>query len=423
MTKTAATTANHPTAMTQARLAKTAKQKKAEAEAREARAEADAAQAAASEQSSDDTMAGDFTFADIVAQSEATTVAAAGGSTFSSEGSSLLAGQDDGDGIGSVPLIIGGVVVAGGVAALVLTSGDDNDAPINAAPTFTSGTQAVAATEDTAKVVTVAAIDPNGDALTYAVTTNPTNGTVTAGTGGQFTYTPKANFNGTDTFVVTAKDPSGATATQTINVTVGAVNDAPTFANATTTLTTNENVAGTITITGSDVDNADLEYTIQTAATNGTVTEGADGTFTYTPNANFDGADSFVVKATDAGGLSATQTVNVTVVNVGPTNAAITVNAAGANPDADNVNTTYTVQLGNYTYTITGFDPGDKIVSPAGVPVSLNNSSFADGQVTLEYAQGGQVANVTLTGLTGAQDAQLFGTADLNTVFGAGTFA
>jgi hypothetical protein len=55
--------------------------------------------------------------------------------------------------------------------------------------------------------------------------------------------------------------------------------------------------------------------------------------------------------------------------------------------------------------------------------VSLINSSFSDGKVTLEDAQSGQVAQVILAGLTPAQDALLFGPSDLNTVLGAGTFA
>ena len=381
-----------------------------------------------------------------------------------------------------------------------------NDAPTVAA------TQTVAGTEDTAAKVTVAGADVDtGDTLTYTAAAAK-NGTVTGGTGGVFTYTPNANFSGTDTFAVTVKDAAGATATQTVTVNVAGVNDAPTVA-ATQTVAATEDTAAKVTVAGSDVDTGDtLTYTAGAAA-HGTVTGGTDGVFTYTPAADYNGADSFTVTVKDAAGASATQTVtvNVAAVNDAPTidaaatrditvasgaskgfvisasdidsptsalkaslsdapdhgtinettltytstagyvgedsfkisvtdgdksteytvavhvtgipSATIAVNAAGSNTDSGAVNTTYNVSSGNYAYTITGFGAGDHIVGPAGNPGTLDNSSFTDGQVVLQWANAGQVTQVVLAGLTAAQDSALFSTADLNTLFGAGTFA
>lgn len=63
--------------------------------------------------------------------------------------------------------------------------------------------------------------DPNAEEpLTYTIVKKPKNGTVELGKDGNFTYTPKLNFNGPDTFVARVSDPwKGADeATITINV-------------------------------------------------------------------------------------------------------------------------------------------------------------------------------------------------------------
>jgi|EndMetStandDraft_3_1072993.scaffolds.fasta_scaffold29464_2 hypothetical protein len=381
----------------------------------------------------DGALEGEFSFAQVLADaanSEATFYGASSGGMAAGFGSMLQdsgSSSDDGDaGAGGTLLLIGAVGLAGlGVAVAVGGGGGSK----NVAPVFASSTKTINTNEDTAAAAFApGATDADNDTLTYSFTQG-TKGVATL-VNGQVVYTPNANANGNDTFTITASDGKGGTASQTVSVVIAAVNDAPTVT-ATQTITTDENVAKALTVAGSDVDGDTLTYSVTTAAAHGTVTAGATaGSFTYTPTNGYDGADSFKVTVSDGKGGTAVQTVNVTVNNVGPTAEAITVSAAGSHTNHANQNETYTIQLGNYTYTINGFDAlnvaqgvGDHIVSPAGVPVSLNNSSFTDGSVTLEYAQGGQVATIVITGLTNAQDAALFQPADLNTVFGAGTFA
>jgi hypothetical protein len=53
--------------------------------------------------------------------------------------------------------------------------------------------------------------------------------------------------------------------------------------------------------------------------------------------------------------------------------------------------------------------------------VSVSNTSYTDGSVTLQYSSGGQTEKVNLVGLSATQDAAINGILDLNTVFGAGT--
>ncbi|MEZ5737843.1 MAG: tandem-95 repeat protein [Novosphingobium sp.] len=170
--------------------------------------------------------------------------------------------------------------------------------------------QSVSTSEDTAKQITVSATDPDGDTLTYSA--GPAgHGSVTGGSGGVFTYTPDMGFEGSDSFVVTVNDGNGGSATQTVNVTVTPENTVPTVA-ASQDISTDEDTAAQFNVAGEDADGDTLTYSAGPAS-HGTVSGGAGGTFTYTPAADYNGADSFVVTVNDGKGGTAQQTVNVTV--------------------------------------------------------------------------------------------------------------
>ncbi|HET6174233.1 MAG TPA: Ig-like domain-containing protein [Gaiellales bacterium] len=62
--------------------------------------------------------------------------------------------------------------------------------------------------------------DPNGDALTYAIASKATHGTLAGVKGGSVTYRPKPGYRGVDAFGVTASDGSGAATTATVTVRV-----------------------------------------------------------------------------------------------------------------------------------------------------------------------------------------------------------
>lgn len=69
--------------------------------------------------------------------------------------------------------------------------------------------------------------DPEGQSLTYTVTRQPRRGTVTIAEDGSFTYTPKKNKVGVDSFVYTATDPAGKTSREaTVTVTILKPSDA-----------------------------------------------------------------------------------------------------------------------------------------------------------------------------------------------------
>jgi VCBS repeat-containing protein len=181
--------------------------------------------------------------------------------------------------------------------------------PANQAPVVDQA-QFVSTNEDTAKQITVSATDPNGDTLTY-VAGVATSGIVTGGAGGVFTYTPAANFSGSDSFTVTVSDGKGGTATHVVNVAVLDVNEAPVVA-ASQTVSTNEDTPIAFRVTATDPDGDTLSYVAGTAG-HGTVSGGANGIFNYTPDDGFTGTDSFVVAVSDGNGGSSSQTVTVTI--------------------------------------------------------------------------------------------------------------
>ncbi|EFX59884.1 hypothetical protein DAPPUDRAFT_346643, partial [Daphnia pulex] len=80
-----------------------------------------------------------------------------------------------------------------------------NDAPVVAAAAVTTN-------EDETGTATLVASDVDADTLQFAVSTAPKNGTASIDAEGHVRYTPRANFNGVDSFSVVVKDPSGAKA-------------------------------------------------------------------------------------------------------------------------------------------------------------------------------------------------------------------
>ncbi|WPH24013.1 tandem-95 repeat protein [Variovorax paradoxus] len=184
-----------------------------------------------------------------------------------------------------------------------------NEQNINDAPTVPDYTKTT--NEDTPVSGQVTGSDVDGDTLTYTKGSDPAHGTVTVNADGTYTYVPGANFNGTDSFTVTVSDGHGGTTTSTVNVTIDPVNDAPTVPNY--TKTTNEDTPVSGQVVGSDVDGDTLAYVKGSDPAHGTVTVNADGTYTYTPGANFNGTDSFTVTVSDGHGGTTTSTVTVTV--------------------------------------------------------------------------------------------------------------
>jgi hypothetical protein len=187
------------------------------------------------------------------------------------------------------------------------------------------------------------------------------HGTVSvAANGTHVVYTPDPNFFGTASFVCRVTEGFGPGADQpsalvTVNVTP--VNDAPVAANDSYTLDRRANTVLSISapgILGNDIDgeNATLTAVQVSGPANGTLTLNADGSFTYTPNPNFLGSDSFTYRAFDGSASSELATVSIAVneesvsatVDAGGT-ASTDSEADGATPE-DPVETSVTLPAG-----------------------------------------------------------------------------
>jgi VCBS repeat-containing protein len=97
---------------------------------------------------------------------------------------------------------------------------DDNHAPVAA-------DQGASTAEDAALTGSVTATDVDGDALSYAVVAGPSHGTLALNPDGSFTYTPAADYNGSDSFTFAASDGALTSNTATVAITVTPGNDAP----------------------------------------------------------------------------------------------------------------------------------------------------------------------------------------------------
>ncbi len=202
------------------------------------------------------------------------------------------------------------------VVTVDITVRSVNDAPV------ASG-QSVLTNEDTPGAITLAATDVDSVSLTYSVVSGPTHG-ILSGTAPALTYTPALNYNGPDSFTFKANDGTVDSNVATVTIRVTAVNDAPTATGH--SYSTAEDTALSVPVPGvlagdSDVDGDPLTATLVASPASGALTLNPNGSFVYTPVANFNGAVSFTYRANDGTVDSNVATVSITVnaVNDAPT--------------------------------------------------------------------------------------------------------
>jgi len=248
--------------------------------------------------------------------------------------------------------------------------------------------------------------DPDGDVLTYNVVNNTVDGTFTLNTDGTFTFVPNTNFFGTVIITYEACDPSGVCDQALVTINVFPVNTAPDAIDDFVNVTLNETYTGDVSFNDIDADNDNITYTVDEGVSNGTLTLNEDGSYTYTPNTDYIGADEFTYVMCDQTLLCDTATVFINVVeaNEGPVaindsytieeDAILTANVGDNDTDADGdaltfeVTTTVTngtLELnpdGSFTYTpdaeFSGTDSFSySVCDPAGV------CDYADVTITI----------------------------------------
>ena len=191
-------------------------------------------------------------------------------------------------------------------ATVTVTIAAVNDTPV-------ANGEVVGTNEDTPSIIAVMANDTGtGDRpVTVTITTNPSTGTAVVNADNTVTYTPDANWSGVVGFDYSVEDLDGETDAAHVTVNVAAVNDAP-VADPASEVTNEDTPAGGL-LSASDVEASPLTYSLVTGPAHGTATVSDDGVFTYTPDADWHGTDSFTFKVNDGAQDSAAATVTITV--------------------------------------------------------------------------------------------------------------
>ncbi len=185
--------------------------------------------------------------------------------------------------------------------------------PVNTRP-IANG-QALATQQDTALSLTLTGDDDDGDSLSFTVSEPPAHGAL-SGDAPNLTYTPDESFVGIDTFGFTVSDAAATSLPALVHVVVTALspeNVAP--AADAKAVTTEEDSAVTVTLSGSDPEGSALSFSLASVPQHGSLS-GTAPNLTFMPAPDFFGSDSFTYKVNDGAFDSALATVSVTVTPV-----------------------------------------------------------------------------------------------------------
>jgi RHS repeat-associated protein len=300
-------------------------------------------------------------------------------------------------------------------AGVTLTVTPQNDAPVATGQTLTQP-------QDTIFNFTLAATDPDGDALTYTIVTPPARGTI-SGPLPNLTYTPQPNDRSTVTLVFTASDGTLTSNQATVTITMTPLNQPPVAA-AVPPTTLDEDTTVALALSATDIDGDALTFLIVTQPARGSlgpIIPGPNNTATvaYTPSANYHGSDTFSFKANDNPRDSNVVTVALTIrpINDAPiaaaqsvttpeeTVAAFSLTATDADGDAlsysvitpptkgtislTGANVTYTPNLNatgadNFTWRARDTIPADSNVATVSIQITPINDAPVAANLSLQ---------------------------------------
>lgn len=165
--------------------------------------------------------------------------------------------------------------------------------------------------------------DVDGDTLTINTTpvSNVNHGSLNLSSNGSFRYIPNSNFSGSDSFIYQVSDGNGGSAQATVNLTINGVNDTPVLTADSYSVDEDNELrllVGDINQLLSNDSDADgdtltVNTTPITTTSNGSLSLNSDGSFSYNPQLDFNGTDSFIYEVIDGHGASAQASVSLTV--------------------------------------------------------------------------------------------------------------
>ena len=237
----------------------------------------------------------------------------------------------------------------------------------SAAPMPTTDTSQTAQ-EDGSITIALTATDPNGQAVTFAISTNPTNGTATL-SGSDVTYTPNANFFGTDTFSYTASNETYTSSPVIITINVEGEDDDPTTNNV--SATTDEDTAITVNLDATEIDGDNFSFSIISQPSNGILGSINGNQVEYTPNQDWNGTDVFTFEAMDDRIILGKRNVATATITVNSINDAPATQDQSISTDEDNA-----VEI-----TLTSNDVEDDSVSYNIISDTANGTTTLSGAI------------------------------------------
>jgi gliding motility-associated-like protein len=191
--------------------------------------------------------------------------------------------------------------------------------------------------------------DPDGSVdstWTVAIIDSTLHGIITINTNNTFTYVPDSAYCGIDTYFYSICDTSGSCDTALVTISVVCPNSAPVALNNTETTPENKPITISVLANDSDPENDSIYVSSYGTPENGIVTfDSITQTFTYTPQQNWTGIDSFFYILCDVADNSPCDTAWV-IINVTESKLVV-YNGISLNGDGEN-ETFYIQGIDNY---------------------------------------------------------------------------
>jgi hypothetical protein len=149
--------------------------------------------------------------------------------------------------------------------------------------------------------------DPEEEGLVAELVDSPSSGTLVLNSDGSFSYLPNSDFNGTDSFSYRASDGEISSKVATVVISVSPVNDAPEAQADSYSVVAGELLeveAPGLLENDSDQESSVLITLLETDVSSGLLTLAEDGSFTYLPDAGFEGIETFSYRASDGEAVS-----------------------------------------------------------------------------------------------------------------------
>ncbi|WP_164551187.1 immunoglobulin-like domain-containing protein [Shewanella khirikhana] len=250
--------------------------------------------------------------------------------------------------------------------------------------------------------LSVATFEVEGSTYTAGTSVVLAGGVLIINADGSFTFTPNEDWNGTVP-VITYTTNTGATATLTINVTpvddpTTAVNDVVTVAEDTVAtgnvLDNDSDIDSELSVVSFEVEGNNYGAGSSVELTGGVLIINADGSYSFTPNADWNGTVPVITYTTNTG-ATATLTINITPVEDGAPIVVI-------NTDANNDGFISNEELGGATtvnvtidITPTGAIAGDTL-TVNGVDIVLTQEDIDNGFVNMDLPSPGEGETITV---------------------------